>query len=162
MDQLTETTDIFSTEDYLVHAATGKRFLNYVIDVILFYVLFIGAGIIFLIASPESINDIDDSPGFNIMDRLISLVAYAIYMGFVEALFKGKSLGKLITGTRAVMPDGTPVGWGKAFARGFSRAVPFCVFSAFGDPCYPWQDRWTDTLVIDEKKSNIGGRNQDF
>jgi len=160
MDQLTETTDIFTTEDQLVHASTGKRFLNYIIDVILFYILAAVVGVLLYLASPGSLDDIDDSPGFNLIDRLITLVCYAIYMGLVEAIFKGKSLGKLITGTRAVMPDGTPVGWSKAFARGFSRAVPFCAFSAFGDPCYPWQDRWTDTLVIDEKKSNIGFTDQ--
>jgi uncharacterized RDD family membrane protein YckC len=84
---------------------------------------------------------------------LISLIFYALYMGLVEGVFKGKSLGKLITGTKAVNMDGSKISFATAFARGCSRAVPFCVFSAFGTPCYPWQDKWTNTLVIDEKKS---------
>ena len=76
-------------------------------------------------------------------------------MSIVETLLKGKSIGKFITGTRAVNFDGSRISSGTAFTRGFSRAVPFCAFSAFGTPCNPWQDRWSDTMVIDEKKSSV-------
>jgi len=76
-------------------------------------------------------------------------------MSFVEAVFRGKSLGKLITGTQAVNLDGSSISMATAFGRGFSRAVPFCAFSAFGNPSDPWQDRWTDTMVIDQKLSKI-------
>lgn len=144
--------DILETE--LVRASTGQRLANYIIDVVLFYVLALGAGVVIALVSPSTIDSMsDDSLSFNLMDRLISLIMYAVYMGIVEALFKGKSLGKLITGTKAVNMDGSKISAGTAFARGFSRAVPFCVFSAFGTPCNPWQDRWTNTMVIDEKAS---------
>lgn len=148
------TTDFLTLEAELVRATTGQRFANYLIDVILFYALFFIVGIVLAIVSPSTIEDLDNqSAGFNLLDRLISLIFYALYMGIVEAVFKGKSLGKLITGTRAVNMDGTKISFATAFARGASRAVPFCVFSAFGTPCNPWQDKWTNTMVIDEKKS---------
>ncbi len=75
-------------------------------------------------------------------------------MFVIEAAFKGKSLGKLITGTRAVNEDGTNVTVKAAFFRGLSRAVPFNAFSALGNPTYPWHDKWTKTYVIDERESN--------
>lgn len=146
-----------NSESLLIRADAGKRFANYLIDVVVFYLLAMGVGVIIALVSPSTIMDMNDdaSPFGNITDRIISLVLYGTYMGIVEAIFKGKSLGKLITGTRAVNMDGSPISAGTAFSRGFSRAVPFCVFSAFGTPCNPWQDKWTNTLVIDEKQSTI-------
>jgi uncharacterized RDD family membrane protein YckC len=153
MEPTTDQPDLLLFEEILIPASTGKRFLNYIIDLLLFWVLIIIVGIGIALVSPSVIESIDDSPGFNLMDRILTLLLYGTYMGIVEGLFKGKSLGKLITKTRAVHLDGRKIGWDKAFARSFSRAVPFCVFSAFGTPCNPWQDRWTSTMVIDEKQS---------
>jgi hypothetical protein len=42
-----------------------------------------------------------------------------------------------------------------AFLRSLSRLVPFEPFSALKKPSYPWHDRWTRTLVIVEKLSNL-------
>lgn len=153
MQTQTATQDLLDIEPNLVRADTGKRFLNYLIDVLVFYALAFLTGIVIAIVSPSIIDNMNDSSDFALLDRLITLLAYGTYMGIVEGLFKGKSIGKLITKTRAVNEDGTRIGWDKAFARGFSRAVPFCAFSAFGTPCNPWQDRWTSTMVIDERMS---------
>lgn len=156
MDSNVESADILGHEDRLVRAETGKRFINYLVDVVVFYLLVLAFGFMIGFMNPSAFDDIDDSStSFGLLDRLISLVLYALYMGVIEGLFKGKSLGKLITKTRAVNLSGSPIGWSEAFARGFSRAVPFCVFSAFGSPCNPWQDRWTSTMVIDEEKSGV-------
>lgn len=150
----TATADLLTLETELVRATTGQRFANYLIDIVLFYLIFFIVGIALAIAAPSTLENLDtESAGFNLLDRLLSLIFYALYMGFIEAIFKGKSLGKLITGTRAVNMDGSKISFSTAFARGCSRAVPFCVFSAFGTPCNPWQDKWTNTMVIDEKKS---------
>ena len=42
-----------------------------------------------------------------------------------------------------------------AFLRSLCRLVPFEPFSALKKPSYPWHDRWTRTLVIVEKLSNL-------
>ena len=146
-------TDLLDMETQFIRANSGKRFLNYIIDLILFYLIIIGIGVLIAIISPSTIDEIIDSKSFNLVGRIMSLILYALYMSVVEAIFKGKSLGKLITRTRAINLDGSSISVGKAFSRGFSRAVPFCAFSALGSPCNPWQDKWTDTIVIDEKKS---------
>jgi len=151
-----ETNDLLNFESTLVRATGGQRLANYLIDIASFYALFIILGIIIALVSPSTIENMDtDTGGFQLIDRLISLLLYAVYLGFAEAVLKGKTLGKLITGTRAVNLDGSKITASTAFSRGFSRAVPFCVFSALGSPCNPWQDKWTDTIVIDEKKSRV-------
>jgi len=119
---------------------------------VLFYILLFVLGIVLALLSPSFRGIlINESSGFGLLDRFITLLLYAVYMSVVEALFHGKSLGKLITKTKAVNLDGSQITTATAFERGFSRAVPFCVFSAFGNPSNPWQDRWTNTMVINEK-----------
>ena len=141
--------DLLIDESYLVRATHGQRFANYLIDVFVFYILIFGFGVLIALISPSILAGIDDGPGFSLLDRLFTLIFYALYMGIQETIFKGRSIGKLISGTKAVNFDGSQINAGKAFTRGFSRAVPFCVLSALGSPCIPWQDKWTDTIVID-------------
>jgi len=148
-------THLLDVESTLIRASTGKRFANYIIDVLLFYAIVVGVGIAIVLFSPVTADSLGDSSPITVMDRIIGLVLYAVFMSLVEGLFKGKSLGKLITGTRAVNLDGSKISFRKAFARGFSRAVPFSAFTAFGTPCDPIQDSWTHTMVIDEKQSHI-------
>lgn len=142
---------IFSERDFHTRASAGKRLANYIIDVIMFYIVMICLGVILATLSPSAFAILDnDSAAFGMADRIISLLLYALYMGTVESIFKGKSVGKLITKTRAVNLNGSPISTKTAFLRGLSRAVPLCVFSAFGSPCNPWQDKWTNTMVVNE------------
>lgn len=152
--QTEQATDFLSIEYTYVRASTGKRFANYIIDLVIFYILIFGFAFLIAFISPSALDYFADESGYSgLVDRILTLILYAVYMSVVETLFKGKSIGKVITGTRAVNLDGSKITVSTAFGRGFSRAVPFCAFSAFGDPCNPWQDKWTKTMVIDEKKS---------
>lgn len=137
------TADLLDIGPIYTRASTGKRFLNYLIDLISFYAFFFLLAMVVAILSPDSLPLLEN--------RIFIIVLYALYMSLVELIFRGKSLGKLITQTRALNLDGSRISAQQAFGRGFSRAVPFCAFSAFGDPSNPWQDKWTDTMVVDEK-----------
>ncbi len=151
IEQIPEDQSIF--EDYYERSSAGKRLANYLIDLVLFYILLFVLGFVLALLSPSFRGIlINESSGFGLLDRFITLLLYAVYMSAVEALFHGKSLGKLITKTKAVNLDGSQITTATAFERGFSRAVPFCVFSAFGNPSNPWQDRWTNTMVINERQ----------
>jgi uncharacterized RDD family membrane protein YckC len=133
-------------DDYgvnLTRASAGQRFGNFIIDIIVYYGLFIGLGVVFsqilvVLATP-----------------LVNLVSLGLYFSLVELIFGGRTLGKMITGTRAVQEDGSPITASQAFARGFSRVVPFEAFSALGSGTYPWHDRWSHTYVIDIKESTL-------
>lgn len=144
--------DILIPEEYYLRASKGKRFLNYLIDVIVFYFITLGISIVLLIFWPEFENILAESEGvgFKLIDQVVSLILYALYMFALESIFKGKSFGKMVTRTRAVNLDGSRISPGTALARAFARAVPFSAFSALGDPSNPWQDRWTNTMVVDE------------
>lgn len=149
--------DFIAIEPTLIRAGSGKRLLNYIIDYLFFLIVAAAMMILLIIAFPNILDRWvnDDSAGLGFLDRLMTIFLYAVYMGTAEAVFKGKSMGKLITGTRAINLNGTNISTSTAFKRGLARAVPFCAFSALGSPCNPWQDRWTDTMVMDEKESDI-------
>ena len=142
--------DLLRTEDFYVRASIGKRFANYVVDVLAFYFIIFIVAIILAVIFPSPMEDFTNKPELGLLERFFLLVFYAVYMSVSETLLNGKSLGKLVTKTRAVNLDGSRITSKIAFERGFSRAVPFCALSAFGNPCNPWQDRWTDTMVVND------------
>lgn len=134
-------------------ATTGARFVNYLLDAI-----FVG---IFRFV-------LNNFFTFTLLSRLVNLtylmenrflysLAVFLYSLLWTSLFKlvyytvmegstqGRTLGKFITGTRAVSMDGTAITWKDAFLRSLCRLIPFEIFSGFGTP---WHDRLTKTLVV--------------
>lgn len=140
----------------LIQAGGGPRFCNLLIDGIIRYLLWR------FILSPLA-GTLIVLMGLYTEDRfLLFLEIYVFALAFdvlilavQEALMGGKTIGKWITQTRAVNEDGTPINFKTAFLRALSRSVPFEAFSALGSPCYPWHDRWTRTLVIDDRGSRL-------
>jgi uncharacterized RDD family membrane protein YckC len=102
--------DLLADEVYYERASAGKRLANYIIDFIVFYVLVAIFAVVLAISSPATFNSwTSGGDSFGLVDRILTLFFYAMYMSIVEALLKGKSVGKFITRTRAVNLDGTPL-----------------------------------------------------
>jgi len=135
-----------------VLAGAGQRFADYLIDLIAFFIfvfllmfVFVRAGGTIYSYPPYSAQDL--------LYRAVMLLFYAMFMFLQEMIFKGRSIGKFITGTKAVNEDGTEMEPKTTFVRSLSRAVPFEAFSAFG--AHPWHDKWTKTYVVDVKKTTF-------
>ena len=97
------------------------------------------------------------------MDLGIQLVFIGFFVAFYclsEIIFKGRTIGKFITGTKAINEDGTEPDPKTYFLRSLCRVVPFEPFSAFGSPSRPWHDKWTHTIVIDVKQTAINNGSQ--
>lgn len=77
---------------------------------------------------------------------MVSRVNYALYYSFCEKCFRGYTIGKYITGTRAIRNDGNELTILNAIHRSFSRFLPFEFLSGFSEK--PWHDNWTNTVVI--------------
>jgi uncharacterized RDD family membrane protein YckC len=140
-------------------ASSGKRFVNWLIDRVAIYMVWNYLLYKVNIALLRLIYEYSNSR------ELVYTLAYLITIGFFvfvlaieESLSGGKTLGKLITGTRAVNQDGSRIRPKTAILRCLSRLVPFDAFSALGSPCFPWHDRWTKTYVIDENLSSLPPR----
>lgn len=140
-------------------ANSGKRFANYMIDVTAFYIVMMFIGFLIEMLFPGSITEMNIGM---IEERLLGFALYGMIMFLIETAFQGKSLGKLITGTKAINIDGSTISMQKSLLRNFIRAVPFNALSALGSPCKPWHDSWSDTIVVDEKVLDLQERKADF
>lgn len=139
-----EQKDVLVEEEIYTHqlASKGKRFANYLIDVIAFYVLIIPIALIMGGAIAEG------GAGLFLYYLLVIGIMIAYYT-FMEYKY-GKTLGKMITKCKVIDDEtgGKPT-VRQAFLRTISRFVPFEGLSLlFGDKA--WHDSWIDTSVVDD------------
>lgn len=141
------------------YASVGQRFLNFLIDNLLMgYGLsyatgFIGAFVLALVA-PDYVRELQlrqllgekDMTDLFVLSYVVGIFNYIIYYTFCEKVFKGYTLGKLLTGTRVIREDGQELTFKDAILRSLTRLVPFEALSALGPR--PWHDTWTKTMVI--------------
>jgi uncharacterized RDD family membrane protein YckC len=145
---------LFNDEVMYTTASQGQRFLNWLIDNILIRVVMTQFTATILIRfllnmAPEfTYEHFAGDPTF--ISYLVSygfaIFHYFFYYTICEKAFKGYTLGKLLTGTRAIRNDGGELTMRDAMLRSLSRMVPFEAFSGFGSA--PWHDKWTNTTVI--------------
>ncbi len=127
----------------------GTRFGNFLIDLFCAYgtIFLLMIGLIMLF--PDLVESIaDDSKGTSALSYAIAYSGMFIYYFGTEFFLKGRTIGKLITGTRAITTDFTYLSAGDAAKRTLSRFVPFEAFSFLGRYDNGWHDRWTDTMVV--------------
>ncbi len=148
---------LFDSEMQYTEASQGSRFLNLLIDNLfmsfgLSMVTGFAVGYLLAIFAPEFtqrlIEEGETGTNMIILQFCIAYFNWFFYYTICEAAFKGYTLGKLITGTRAVRLDGSNLTFKDAVLRTLSRIVPFEFFSGLGSPCNPWHDTWTKTWVI--------------
>lgn len=142
-------------EDFVQHktASSGQRFVNLLIDNLLMrfglsYVTgtFVGYMIgRFFPDYAEHILDEKNTWDLFLLGYAVAIFNYLLYYTICEKAFRGYTLGKLVSGTRAIREDGKELTFKNALLRSLCRLVPFEVFSGFGKP---WHDSWTNTTVI--------------
>jgi uncharacterized RDD family membrane protein YckC len=134
-----------------VPASMGKRLVNYLVDMIASALALQLVMAALYSRYPAFVKNLTLDP-YDFRNLLTIWLFVCVFLSLQEALLHGKTLGKMITRTRAVRLDGSPISTELAFTRSIIRAVPFEAFSIliFGRP---WHDRWSRTMVIDEKLS---------
>jgi len=138
-----------SDKPWTQEAITGERFVNYLIDAAVF--LFFFFGINFLIgflaaANGHTVVAHARSTFEKVTDSLFIYLLYVVFYFFCEGASHGRSIGKLVTRTKAVKSDGSSISWEDAFMRSLCRLIPFDPLSAFAG--HPWHDELSKTKVI--------------
>ena len=137
------------------HATKTQRFVNFLIDLIVYYIFVFVAGSIFAavyiasyIADPaDSSSPFADPSSINVVLYLMNLLIFVLYYTIMEGALKGRTIGKLITGTVAMREDGSKLTWKNAFFRSLVRVIPFEPLVALFTN-YPWHDDFTNTVVV--------------
>jgi uncharacterized RDD family membrane protein YckC len=155
--------DSMGGDVHLVEASTGVRFANFIIDSIGRLAFIYGLGIIIgLIAlSNEDLADYlvevaieEEETGYAMADIVFSFIAGLFYYLLFEYFTKGKTLGKILTRTRAVTEEGENLTFGQTLIRTLCRLIPFEPFSFFA-ASRGWHDTISRTMVIDERESKL-------
>jgi uncharacterized RDD family membrane protein YckC len=131
-------------------AAKGRRFANLLLDVFSYEAL------IFVFALVATLSSTSLGASIAAHSLLFGFAMMLTYYVGCETLF-GRTLGKLITGTRVVSETGEPATFRQALIRTLCRMVPFEPFSCLGDPPVGWHDRWSGTRVVRVGQANTLG-----
>jgi len=131
-------------------ASKGKRFANYILDLIFFlifsYIFGIILGIVLLFVSPESLSIFEESN--KPLEYLLGFIVGMIYYSSLEGL-TGRTLAKFITKTKVITENGEKPDFKTILIRSFCRFVPLEVFSFLGKEDTGWHDRWSKTIVVE-------------
>ena len=135
------------------YAGKGKRFTNYLIDIIFYYIFSMILGGIYgaFIATDAEVDEFLVEPTTvegQLMDSLLGMLMLVVYYTIVEYSLKGKTIGKYITRTRAVTLDNQRLDFATTLKRSLCRIIPFEAFSFLGDRPDGWHDRIPKTKVI--------------
>lgn len=142
--------DIEKDIPYVDPVSRGIRFVNYLVDQIALGVIInaIKFGLAFLTLG-ENYNDhllLKENMTAVWYGLLLSFVCTFTYYTVFEGATKGRTMGKILTGTIAINQDGSPFTFKNALMRTLCRFIPFEPFSAFG--YMPWHDSITKTAVV--------------
>ncbi len=129
-------------------ASTGQRFVNYLIDALILYGVSELLSKLFFVSFSANYLDAGNDTFLLFLAIFINYGILVLYYTCFEAFLKGKTPGKYLTKTRAVMDDDSVIKFNPALLRNFIRIVPFEPFSFFGSTGRGWHDRWSDTKVI--------------
>lgn len=132
------------TPGYYELAGTGKRFANYLLDVIGFYIFMVLLAAIGGIFAPEFVDGFLES---GITQYVVIYSVYVIYYTLMEGALNGKTLGKFVTRSRAIRDDEEPLTWQDALIRSLCRLIPFEAFSFLAGP-RGWHDSFSKTKVV--------------
>lgn len=122
--------------------------LNFLIDTTALFLFFILLGIIvfpygtIVRDGPRDGN----GPGSAIL-QIVFIGCVTAYYTLLEGL-TGKTLGKLITGTKVVDASGNRPNFTRALLRSLCRSLPFDVFTFLGADARGWHDSITKTWVV--------------
>ena len=130
-------------------ASKGQRFGNYIVDYI------VTSGITWMVLIPMMFTSSDFTDPYGEPSgagtALSYLVSFSLMIAYYAVMEKvtGKTLGKMVTGTRVVREDGSEISWGQAWGRSLARLIPFEPFSVlFSGDAVGWHDSMPNTRVI--------------
>jgi uncharacterized RDD family membrane protein YckC len=156
--------DLFTKGKFFeyIEATTTQRFLNYLIDNLLMQ-FFISWATRYLLVNVLAAFSLDTAYALLVEKSklmtglLIGSLNFLFYYTICEAVFRGYTVGKFATGTKAIREDGNELTFKDALVRSLCRLVPLeavSIWLGYG----LWHDVWSKTRVIktrqpDKKKA---------
>jgi len=130
-------------------ASSGARFLNNIIDTVIFYLIIFFVFFLFgLLASFIATEEASDWVEKIVENSMFMFLLIMFFYFSVMEFLTGKSVGKAITRTTVVLENGEKPNYKATAKRTIIRFVPFDGLSFLGTPCRGWHDSWSNTYVV--------------
>ena len=124
-------------------ASSGKRFLNFIVDIISIYILTYIIGFIFgAVGLGDSLQNFIANDSY-----LFGILVYLAFYIFFEGIWQ-RTPGKYVTKTKVVDKDGQKPDFANIIGRSLCRCIPFEPFSFFGNYPTGWHDTISKTFVV--------------
>lgn len=147
------------TDDLL--ASRGQRLSNFLIDLVVQYVIWISVGTTIVIFADVA-NSVFLKNWIGTMDRTEKALSFAVIMVlyyYLTELYFSRSFSKFLTKTYVIMKDGTKPNYITILKRTLCRFIPFEAFSFLVGAPGGWHDSMSQTYVVKkneyEKKKRI-------
>lgn len=147
-----ENTTFTVTDDLL--ASQGQRFLNFCIDLLIQYAVFLGIG-----ATIDIVADITNNYSLSNWIGSLSfseLFLYALFVMFfyyyLTEVYFSRTFAKYFTKTIVVTKEGSKPNYKKILARTITRFIPFDPFSFLAIAPRGWHDRFSGTYVVKKQR----------
>lgn len=137
-----------------VPARKGLRFANFFIDNVILNIFTFGIGIVAGVMLISQGYEVDADGNFLDTPLWVDLVINFVHIPITLAYYiilevtLGRTLGKMITGTKVVNAEGGQATVGQVVGRSFARYIPFEVFSFLGETGRGWHDSLSKTYVV--------------
>ena len=138
-----------SVPELSIEVGLGKRFLNFIIDLVFVRILSVIAAIPIALVIFSLAPDRPRRELFIILDYLLWLGTYLLYYLMMESTFQ-RTVAKWVTGTKVVSAEGGKPSFRQILIRTVVRIVPFDGLS-FAIADRGWHDSWSGTKVIDSR-----------
>ncbi len=131
-------------------ASQGDRFINFLIDAVLSYIMFIVIIIVLMVNMGDEVlimlQEYNQEFSYSI------LLIYIVYYTLMEFYF-GKTIGKFLTKTTVVNRKGIKPDFLNLLGRSLCRMIPFEPFSIlFSGRGIGWHDSISETYIVKDKK----------
>jgi uncharacterized RDD family membrane protein YckC len=131
-------------------ASPIQRFVNFVVDYLGMFLFGIVIAIPFALLWPEALDGLNGAWA----ERLVSLVIMLLYYLVFES-WTGRTLGKLVTGTRVIDVDGGRPPPLRILWRTLARCIPFEAVSFLQNGQPGVHDRVSKTRVVRLRPSSV-------
>lgn len=130
-------------------ATSNLRLANFILDRIFVVIIFTVYGFVYGFVSAMVYPDFvpKESASDFTANMVIGLFGTLLYYLISEAVF-GRTLGKLITGTKVIDSNGNKPSFQKILIRTFARLIPFEQFSFLANDARGWHDSLSGTWVV--------------
>ncbi|HEU4788896.1 MAG TPA: RDD family protein [Flavobacterium sp.] len=136
------------TNDLL--ATRGQRLSNFIIDLLMQYVIWLSVGVtISIFADIANSSFLKTWIGtIGVLEKGFSFAVIAGFYYYLTELYFSRSIAKFLTQTYVIMKDGSKPNYKSILKRTLCRFIPFEAFSFLSGTAEGWHDSMSETYVV--------------